>query len=90
MIMFSSMGSMPRLVYCNRQYIYSRAKGIEIAMLLRRLRSVTGGRGRRTAYRNHATLVGDDEKGFKQVVDFAEKLFERNLNGFLQIRTGRM
>ena len=62
-----------------------------MAMLLRRLKDRVGGRiGVFVYIGTSATLVGDDEKGFKQVVDFAESCLERNLNGFLQIRTGRI
>ena len=66
-----------KFIVIDEVHIYSGAKGIEMAMLLRRLKDrVTGGRiGVLQCIGTSATLVGDDEKGFKQVVDFAEKLF---------------
>lgn len=65
-----------RFIVIDEAHTYAGAKGIEIAMLLRRLkdRVVDGMTGRLQCIATSATL-GEGQKGYPQIVSFAQSLF---------------
>lgn len=68
-----------RFLVIDEAHIYSGARGIEIAMLLRRLkdRVVSGEQGKLQCIATSATL-GSDRDNKQQIVDFARQLFGEN------------
>ncbi|SNX52879.1 DEAD/DEAH box helicase [Thermoanaerobacterium sp. RBIITD] len=66
-----------RFIVIDEIHIYSGAKGIELAMLLRRLkdRVVKSRHGVLQCIGTSATLVGEKEDDYKDVTEFAERLF---------------
>jgi len=66
-----------RFIVIDEIHIYSGAKGIELAMLLRRLkdRVVKSQHGVLKCIGTSATLVGESENDYKGVTEFAERLF---------------
>jgi len=73
-----------RFIVIDEVHIYSGAKGIEMAILLRRLkdRVVESRPGALQCIGTSATLVGNEEKDFKQVVRFGERLFGEKFEWF--------
>ncbi len=67
-----------KFIVVDEVHTYSGAKGIEFAMLLRRLKNrvVNSRHGVLQCIGTSATLVGNDEKDFKQVVKFGQMLFD--------------
>jgi ATP-dependent helicase YprA (DUF1998 family) len=66
-----------RHIVLDEAHVYGGAKGIEIAMLLRRLRDRVAGsqRGRLQCYATSATL-GDGEASYPEMLRFANEIFD--------------
>ncbi|ADL68468.1 Protein of unknown function DUF1998 [Thermoanaerobacterium thermosaccharolyticum DSM 571] len=67
-----------KFIVIDEIHIYTGAKGIELAMLLKRLkdRVVKSQRGVLQCIGTSATLVENREKDFQEVTEFAERLFD--------------
>jgi len=67
-----------KFIVIDEIHIYTGAKGIELAILLRRLKDkiVKSKKGILQCIGTSATLVGNTDKDFKKVTEFAQRLFD--------------